>query len=435
MASSLAQVWRRLRVAWTRKTLWKRRIVFFVGAVLVGCGAVVFAYLADQAHALFLEIRALSPNVPLLLTPAVFALAAWLTRRYFPGAEGSGIPQVIAARRSADPGLRQRLLGAKVTIGKVALTLLGLAAGASIGREGPTVQIGAAIMFVVASYAGIGRQHGLVLAGSAAGIAGAFNTPLAGIVFAIEEMAKSYERRMNGLVVAAGLIGGMTSLALVGQYLYFGRVSVGLSHETHWFAVALCGLVGGLFGGLFSRLVAGMIGARDGLLDRIKRWPAAYAAACGLVVAVLGLATAGYAFGTSYEETRMAVEHGVTIPWWYAPAKFVATTLSSVAGIPGGLFSPSLSVGAGIGSGLTHLLPGIDPRGVVLLAMAGYFAGVVQAPLTAFIIVLEMTADEAMLLPLLATSLMAAGVSRMVAPEPLYHALSFNYAPASSLQR
>ena len=118
--------------------------------------------------------------------------------------------------------------------------------------------------------------------------------------------------------------------------------------------------------------------------------------------------------------------------WPSGPAKLISTLLSSVSGIPGGLFSPSLAVGAAFAS-IVHLaLPEANLQALSLLAMVAYFAGVVQSPLTAFVIVLEMTSDRGMSMPLMAASLLAAGTSRLVSPEPLYHALSYNYDPKSA---
>ncbi len=315
-----------------------------------------------------------------------------------------------------------------MTLGKVGLTVAGLGFGASIGREGPTVQVGAAIMLAVADFAGISRVRGLVLSGAAAGVAAAFNTPLAGIVFAIEEMAKEFEHRISGPILGAVVIAGITGIALVGDYRYFGHTAVSLSAAQQWLAVPLCGIVGGLLGGLFSQAVVTVAGAGHGPLALVKRRPVWFAAACGLGVAALGLATDGYAFGTAYEQARQLIEHGGGLPWWQAPLKLLATLLSSISGIPGGLFAPSLSVGAGLAPGLSVLLPEIDLRALALLAMVGYFAGVVQAPLTAFVIVLEMTEDRAMVVPLMATALLAAGASRLICPHPLYHMLSRNFA-------
>jgi H+/Cl- antiporter ClcA len=364
------------------------------------------------------------------VTPVGFAAFAWMTRTWFDGAQGSGIPQAIAARRSADAQHRSALMSARVTIGKMILTVLGLLVGASTGREGPTVQVGAAVMFGIGRFAGIGRQPGLILAGAAAGVAAAFNTPLAGIVFAIEEMAKSFDRRMNVLLIAAVALAGLTSLALIGDYNYFGQVSTSLGSVSDWLGVALCGVICGGLGGLFSRGVVTVAAARDGWLAVLKRRPMLLAGICGLVVALLGLVTDGFATGTGYGQTRHVLETGALQPLWYGPAKLVSTLLSSVSGIPGGLFSPSLAVGAAFASVVHFILPDANLQALSLLAMVAYFAGVVQSPLTAFVIVLEMTSDKGMAMPLMACALLAAGTSRLVSPEPLYHALSYNYDAA-----
>jgi len=419
--------WRRTRAALISPIVWRRRAVFLLGAIAVGAAAVGFARGADLAQALFRQMSGAWPWMPLLVTPTGFAILSWLTKTWFDGAQGSGIPQAIAARRSTDEAHRGVLMGARVTIGKVLLTILGLVVGASTGREGPTVQVGAAIMFAIGRFAGIGRQPGLILAGAAAGVAGAFNTPLAGIVFAIEEMAKSFDRRMNVLVIASVVIAGLTSLALIGDYSYFGQVSTRLAALGDWIAVALCGVLCGAFGGIFSRGVLHLATSPAGWIGMLRRHRTVFAAGCGLAVAALGLMTDGFATGTGYSQTRIVLETGAIQPLWYAPAKLVSTLLSSVSGVPGGLFSPSLSVGAAFGSWIHEIAPAIDVQAVSLLAMAAYFAGVVQSPLTAFVIVLEMTNDKAMVMPLMATALLAAGVSRLICPEPLYHALSYSY--------
>ena len=176
---------RRVRLLRVITARWERRLIFVFGGVSVGAAAVGLALLSDLAQAEFRQILGLWPYASFVATPLGFALAVYLTRRYFPNCQGSGIPQAIAARQLKDHKARTRLVSIRVAVGKVILTLLGLLCGASAGREGPTVQIGASILFAV------GRmspriQPGLILAGGAAGVAAAFNTPLAGIVFGIE---------------------------------------------------------------------------------------------------------------------------------------------------------------------------------------------------------------------------------------------------------
>lgn len=418
---------RRARALWSSAVLWRRRGVFLAGAVAVGLVSIGFAYVADGAQDYYHELFSWNPYVFLLITPATFALFAYLTRRWFDGAQGSGVPQAIAARRHHDRVLARRLLAPRITVAKVIMTTLALVAGASIGREGPTVQIGACIMFLVGSYAGIGRQPGLILAGSAAGIAGAFNAPLAGVMFAIEEMAQSYDRRLSSLVIASVVISGVTTLLLVGDYNYFGTVDGTAAGWALWVAVVLCALIGGAMGAVFSRLLVFLSMAPVGWLKWMRARPALVGAICGLIVAALAIATGGFAGGSAYAEARLLLSGTADQPWWYAPLKLVATVLSSASGIPGGLFSPSLSVGASVGASLGQLFPNVDVGAVALLGMAAYFAAVVQSPLTAFVIVLEMTDDASMTVPLMAVTLLSAGLSRLITPEPLYHALSYGF--------
>jgi H+/Cl- antiporter ClcA len=364
------------------------------------------------------------------VTPAGLALSMLLMRRFFPGSQGSGIPQAIAARQFRDPAARRRLLSLRIAVGKILLTLLGLLTGASVGREGPTVQVGASVMHSVGRIWS-GKSQGLILAGSAAGVAAAFNTPLAGIVFAIEEMSRSFEQRTSGLVVTTVIVAGIASLALLGDYTYFGRTSASLTHIEDWAAVPLCGVLGVFMGGVFSRIVVavarGLPGPIGGL---IRRHPVLYAAGCGVLVALVGIASGGTTYGTGYTEAKQLVEGVGGVPESFGILKMIATTLSTISGIPGGIFSPSLAVGAGFGANVALLLPGTPVGAVILLGMVSYFAGVVQAPITAFVIVLEMTDNHAMAVPLMMAALIAYGTARFFGTRPIYHALSENFLPA-----
>jgi H+/Cl- antiporter ClcA len=407
-----------------------RRAVFVAGALLVGLTAVGFAKIADHAQFAYYAILRSVPWLPLFMTPAGFALLAYITARWFPAAAGSGIPQVIAARKSSNHAHRRALLGWQTTIAKIVMTALALVIGASVGREGPTVQVGASVMFAVAMFAGIGRQNGLVLAGSAAGIAAAFNAPIAGILFAIEELAKAFAGRINDIVIGSVVISGAVSWVILGNYDYFGEVTTRIAAGQEWAAVPICAIIGGVLGGFFSLALITLSRKSFGFIEVVKRSPLVFAGLCGFIVAVLSIATAGYASGNGYVETRGALVVGQAIPWWYGLAKLVTTLLSSASGIPGGLFSPSLAVGAGIGSMITPVFSYADSRTVMLLMTVGYFAGVVQSPPTAVVIVMEMTSDKNMVIPLMATSLFAASISRLISREPLYHALSHKYDPS-----
>jgi H+/Cl- antiporter ClcA len=412
------------------RATWRRRLLFWSGAASVGLVAVLFALAADQAQNLFRLGVEQMPWLPFVATPVGLALSAWVALRVLPGTQGSGIPQAIAARQVQSPEDKRRLLSPRIAVGKIVLTLFGLLCGASIGREGPTVQIGASIMLAAGSIAGLRREPGLILAGGAAGVAAAFNTPLAGIVFAIEEMARGFERRTSSLVLVTVVVAGLVAIALLGNYSYFGHTSAAVAWHD-WKVVIATGVVGGAVGGLFSSLVLGVTASMPKAFGgRLARRPILFAFGCGLLLAVIGAATGGLTYGTGYDEARAALDGTEILPWYFAPAKLAATGLSAISGIPGGIFSPSLSVGAGIGSILSQALPDSPVGGVILLSMAGYFAGVVQAPLTAVIIVMEMGAAPGMLLPLMLSALLSSSISRLICPQSIYHALAENFLRA-----
>jgi len=414
---------------------WQRRLLFIAGGLAVGGLAAGLALLADEAHRFFHAFREWSPWAVLLLSPAGFAGVVYLTDRYFPNSGGSGIPQAIAARSLSDPAERRKLVSLRIAVGKVVLTLAGLLVGASTGREGPSVQVGASIMFALGRFSHR-HQPGLILAGSAAGVAAAFNTPLAGIVFAIEEMSRAFEVKTSGLVIGTIVAAGLTSMAVLGNYTYFGATSATLPHWQDWMAVPVCGVVGGLTGGMFSRV---LILFGKGLPGRMGVWIKShrllFAAGCGFAVALSGRVSGGLVYGTGYEQARAALHGTEVLPLSYAPLKFLATAISSISGIPGGVFSPSLSVGAGLGADLALFFPSTPIGVMVLLGMVGYFSGVVQAPITAFVIVAEMTDNHALLVPLMLTALIARGSSRLICEEGVYHALAKNFLPRKHLEQ
>jgi H+/Cl- antiporter ClcA len=409
-------------------------MVYWLGAILVALMAIGFARLADLAQDLFRSAIAINPLLIFLTAPAGLGFSVWLTRAAFPGAQGSGIPQVIAALHMTDRAAIAATLSIRIAIGKILLTLLGLACGASIGREGPTVQVGASIMNALGKILRLPRiqmEHALILAGGAAGISGAFNTPLAGIVFAIEELSHAFEARTSGIVLTAVVISGIASLALVGNYTYFGVSSAQLDFGVGWISVLVCSVVGGLAGGLFSELlISGLSVLPRAFRQFVQRRPIVFAALCGVAIAAIGWVSGGSTYGTGYAEARMLVEGHDPPTQGFAVLKFAATVLSYLSGIPGGIFAPSLSVGAGLGQFLSHLLTTAPSGAVVLLAMVAYFSGVVQAPITATVIVMEMTDNQSMTIPLLATSFLAFGVSRLVCRRPLYSTLARRFLVA-----
>ena len=407
---------------------WRRRVLFWSGAVVVGLAAIGMATAADWLFGVFQSVVRHNRYWPFLVTPAAFALLSWLTQGALKATRGSGIPQAMAALEVEDEGFRRSLLSLRVAVGKMALTLAALLGGASVGREGPTVHVGAGLLYT------LGRRFGFadtvaagrfILAGAAAGLAAAFNTPLAGVVFAIEEMSGAFEHRMSGILLTAVIIAGVVSLGILGNYAYFGRFDISLPLGRAWLAVLATGIVCGLAGGLFARLILPHDRGLRGVVGRLRaRQPVLFAAACGLALVLLSQLTRTGLYGTGYEQAKeILAGHSDTVQAFGA-LKFLGNIASYWAGIPGGIFSPALAVGAGLGANIGALLPGTDHSAVVLLAMAAYLSGVTQAPLTATVISMELTANQQMVLPIMATCLLARAVSTLLCRKPVYHALA-----------
>jgi len=408
--------------------VWRKRAAILSGAVTLGLVALLFARLADEANALFLGFVHIWWWAPLVVTPLAFGMLVWLTRRFAPAARGSGIPQIMAAR--LDPsGAMRSLASARTAAVKFLMTLAALLVGASVGREGPTVQISATIMAYAHRLFRVPLKASVMVAGGAAGVAAAFNTPLAGVTFAIEELAAAYEQRMTLLVMTAVLISGMVSLGIAGDYVYFGAMSDTLPFGRAIAVTLVAGVTGGLTGGLFSRATLAFAGSGLRPFAWLRARPVILAVGAGLVVAVLGCAT-HMTWGTGYQPARSIIL-GHDAPWWFGPAKMVATLATAVSGMPGGIFAPSLATGAGLGDLLRALFPASAAGPVVLLGMIGYFTGAVRAPLTAVVIISEATASHGLLLPLLATALIADATSSLVCRERLYHGLSRNFTTAA----
>ncbi|MEJ1976783.1 MAG: chloride channel protein [Acetobacteraceae bacterium] len=290
------------------------------------------------------------------------------------------------------------------------------------------MQVSATIMHALGRVLRLPRadaHRALVLAGGAAGVAAAFNTPLAGVVFAIEELSHSFEARTSGTVLTAVIIAGITTMALLGNYTYFGSTSAQLDFGIGWIAVLACGVCGGLAGGSFSSLLIWFARGLPGLAGRwVAQHPVLFATLCGLTLAIIGWAGEGSTYGTGYAQARELVSGRSDLPDLFFVLKFLASVVSYVSGIPGGIFAPSLAVGAGLGHSIAQVLPQAPAGAVVLLGMVAYFSGAVQAPITATIIVMEMTDDQRVTIPLMATAMLAFGVSRLVCRRPLYATLA-----------
>ncbi len=430
-------------MVWLRGPLssfrWQTRVTLWFSALLAGLMVVAFAKLAELALALFALLSAGRAWMPFLLAPAIGMLTVWLTQRHFSGIQGSGIPQVIAATRLAAQGKAvNSLLSLRIACGKIFLGALALVGGFSAGREGPSVQVAASIMHAAHKWLPHSRAlrvQDLILAGGAAGVAAAFNTPLAGIVFAVEELGRRLETRTSGVLVSTIILSGLVAVALLGNYNYFGHLKIVVLNRTIVLPVIVAGIACGLSGGLFSRLML-WPQQRKGFV--VWRWrsehPIIFAGVCGLLVAIIGWVGGGLSYGSGYAITSQVVAGQTVLPWHAPLSRFLATLVSYYSGIPGGIFAPSLAVGAALGGNIAQLLSiPAETIPIIALCMAGFLAAVTQAPITASIIVMEMVDGHEMVISLMAVSLIARAVSSRLSAE-LYQQLALGFLPTKAVR-
>lgn len=406
-------------------------VLLLMGAALVSLVSLGFARLADYALHLNREWSRQYPLVAFAVLPAAMMLIVWFTRRYAPYTVGSGIPQVLAMLSMPKVKGGNRLVALGRTVWKIPLTFLGMLAGASIGREGPSVQVGAAVMLAWGSWC---KRYNLAFkrlqdkellaAGAAGGLAAAFNAPLAGVIFAIEELGRSVSLHWERQIFIGVLASGFFLVAIEGNSTYFHGFHAGqpAEHMLRW--ALLCAVVCGVVGGLFARFLSK--GATWLALPQWRNWmrrhPIWLAGVFGLMLAALGVLFDGQTYGTGYDVAAAALHGQTDLAYGLAGAKWAATVLSYWAGIPGGIFTPSLAIGALLGVHIAQIAGAEAPAAILaLLCMAAFLAAATQAPLTASVVVMEMTGSQSLLFWMLVSSIAASVIARQFCPQPFYH--------------
>lgn len=424
----------------SRKTV--TLMLLLAGAAWVALVSLLFAKLADFAMEENLRLLQRYPWFAWVALPFGLVAVLWLTRTLAPFTSGSGIPQVIAALSLPEDGRKVRLIALLPTLLKIPLTFVVMLIGGSVGREGPSVQVGAAVMLSwgrLCKARGWGlselKENDLIAAGAAGGLAAAFNAPLAGVVFAIEELGRGVLLRWERHILLGVLAAGFFLIAVSGNNPYFPHFQ---SRIVEYRFLALwvlgCGLVCGVCGGIFARVLlkgpAWVVPAR--WKARVRQHPYLLALVLGLMLAALGSLCGGHTYGTGYAIAAEGLSgNGTAVPH-LAAGKWAATVLTYWTGVPGGIFTPCLSTGAALGASLHQVLAllqvGVPDMSIlVILCMAAFLAAATQAPLTASVVVMEMTAAQPALFWLLVACLVASAVSRQFCPKPFYHTASARF--------
>jgi CIC family chloride channel protein len=353
-------------------------------------------------------------------------IGLWLVRRFAPETAGSGIPDLKSVVLGEKQLLWQRVLPVKFIAGAA-----GIGAGLTLGREGPTVQMGGATGLMVSTWfkvkRGEGERKALVSAGAAAGLAAAFNAPLAGMIFVLEELTGSFTPVVFVASFLAAVSADVVCRVVTGETPVFALHGVpGPSLHTLPVA-AIIGVMAGFAGVGFNR---GLLISLD-LFDKLRRWPPFAVGAC--TGAFIGLAAWIYpsVSGSGALLSERAIAGAIALKWMLVlfAARFVLTMVSYGCGAAGGIFAPLLVLGSlgglAVGAGVHAILPGwaAFPETFAVIGMGAIFTSTVRAPLTGIVLMIELTGQYGYMLPLLVSCLAAYGVAEAMGDKPIYEAL------------
>lgn len=413
-------------------------IPFWVASTLTGLVAVLYAKLfalAENGTSYILHTRGW---LLFIVSPLCFIAAWWVVKRWAPYSRGSGIPQVMAAIELANPKYNEKvnkLLSLRILLVKFISSLTMAFGGGVIGREGPTIQVAGCIFrkineWLPAWWPKISKRN-MIMTGAAAGLAAAFNTPLGGIVFAVEELTRIHISYFKTALFTAIIIAGLTAQALLGPYLYLGYPDI--SHLSSYIlpCIALVALLSGLAGSLMSKCILGIFRWKEKF--RLDRQHILYVAVCALILVTLAVFVNERTLGSGKELMTTSLFTKAKYTSWYMPFLRIAGPLFSfTTGAAGGIFAPALSAGASIGatlSGWLHLAD-TDTNILVLSGMVAFLTGVTRTPFTSAILVLEMTDRHNVIFHLMLAGMIASLVSMLVDKHSLYDHLKYQYMHA-----
>lgn len=399
-------------------------VLSLVIGVIVGLTVVAFILLTGR-----LAARMYPPESAAwrrVLVPTAGALVSgYLLFRYFPNARGSGIPQAKFALF-----IRNGYISLRTVIGKFLCCAISLASGIALGREGPSVQIGAGIASVIGRRFGLSAANvkALVPTGCAAALAAAFNTPIAAVLFSLEEILGDMHAPVLGSIVLSSATSWMVLHLLLGDQPLFHVPPYQLVSPLEFAVYAILGVLGGLGSVAFVKLLLN-------LRLWFRRLPKAtlwfQPAVGGLFVGLMGwFAPQVLGVGYDYVDRVLDGEIPVKVVAMLAVMKIVATPMCYSSGNAGGIFGPSLFIGAMIGAatgGVAHsLFPAVtaSPGAYALVGMGTAFAGIVRTPFTSVIMIFEMTRDYSIIVPLMISNMISFIISRKLQPEPIYEALA-----------
>ncbi|MFN8369053.1 MAG: chloride channel protein [Bacteriovoracaceae bacterium] len=407
--------------------------VFLIAAALVsGVFSVAYAKLFKLSEEIFSRYLNDKKEFVFLITPILFLLSWWIVHRFSKESSGSGIPQVLLANEinddSSDKKYIRALLSMKIVIFKTLSSVICVMGGGAIGREGPTIHISASIFYIfgkkIKQFLPESKSHMWIITGASAGLAAAFNTPLGGIIYAIEELGSNHFSKIRTSLLIAVITSGLISLWLNGNYLYLGFPIITYNGLSVIWGAVLIGLATGLTGGVFSQLLFQLTKARRKIKSTVKM--IFLTLICGLLMASLIYYNSKSA-GTGIELINDLLFHNQLSNFTHVCTRFLGTMITYLAGTAGGIFSPSLSIGGSIGGYFAVLFDFSDRNIFVLLGMIGFLTGVTKTPFTSFILVFEMTNVHTSIFSMMISALVAQFSSNLISHKSFYEQMKMVY--------
>lgn len=408
---------------------------FWAASAITGIVAVLYTRLFQAAENGGKYFYHRSPWLLFIVTPVCFLIAVWLVQKFAPYAKGSGIPQVTAAIELATPKgnhLVDKLLNLKVIVIKIISSCIMALGGAVIGREGPTIQIAGAIfrkvnMWLPGWWPRISKRN-MIMTGAAAGLAAAFNTPLGGIVFAMEELTKTHISFYKTAIFSAVIIAGITAQSFLGPYLYIGYPDVSHPAFSTFLVVVLAALICGLLSSIMCRCILKIINWKATLQ---KKWKIVlFILFSATVIAAMGFFTGEGSLNSGKDVMTQVLFTPDKIVHWYTPLlRILGSMASFTTGASGGVFAPALSSGATVGSVLSGWLGLVGPNSniVMLAGMVAFLTGITRSPFTSAILVLEMTDGHYIIFHLMLAALVSNLIAYFIDKHSFYDHIKIQY--------
>ena len=410
-------------------------IPFWLASLVTGLAAVsyskIFALAEKGTHIIYGHL----PYLFFIITPLCFVLSWWVVNRFSTYARGSGIPQVMAAIELSSPNSDKQLkplLGIRIILVKVCSSIIMVFGGGAIGREGPTIQIAGSVFYKInqwlpAWWPKISKKN-MIMTGAAAGLAAAFNTPLGGIVFALEELTKTYINYFKTALFSAVIIAGLTAQGFLGPYLYFGYPNVSNLSRFVFIPVIAIAVLTGLMGSILSKAILKLLRWKKTFKRTYQHL--LYLIVSAGILALLAVFVNVNSFGSGKDFiANILFTNQKYTSWDVSLLRMIGPLLSFTSGAAGGIFEQDLCDGAGLGSMVSgwFYMSDTNTNLLVLSGMVGFLTGVTRTPFTSAILVLEMTDRHNVIFFLILAGMIASLAAYLIDRHSLYDHLRKEY--------